>query len=388
MFHHVKDLQFNARVSKPDPRFAGLLLEQFGGGNGELKAAMQYFVQAFAARRPYPDKYDLLMDIATEEFSHLEIVGATITMLLDGVNGQLKDAATSEKSGWMKVLGGRAEKEQVIHEAMMNPQFLVLSGGGPRVTDSQGVPWQGSFVNANGDLTVDLRSDIAAESRAKIVYEYLMQFTDDPHVKETLRFLMTREISHFQMFAAALEDIEPNFPPGVLQGDPRYTHAYFNMSNGEEMRGPWNEGQGPWAAGEEWDYIDDPIAEVEATEGLTGKRPRGTKQTERDVEKMDTALSKKRSQEVKQATPTAKQQWSSYAGNGTSAAKPLSPLASGRSSAARAETVRPAGARAQNRGGRQTPTPASTRGTSSGATTNRRQTGSRGRPSSARRRRK
>src|SRR5215211_1029598 len=93
MFHHVKDLQFNARVSTPDPKFARLLLEQFGGGNGELKAAMQYFVQAFSVRMTYPDKYDLLMDIATEEFSHLEIVGATITMLLDGVNGDLKDAA-------------------------------------------------------------------------------------------------------------------------------------------------------------------------------------------------------------------------------------------------------------------------------------------------------
>src|SRR3954465_5774007 len=100
MFHHVKDLQFNARVSGPDPRFAGLLLEQFGGGNGELKAAVQYFVQAFGVGMPYPDKYDMLMDIATEEFSHLEIVGATITMLLDGVNGALKDLL--EKTEWMK----------------------------------------------------------------------------------------------------------------------------------------------------------------------------------------------------------------------------------------------------------------------------------------------
>src|SRR5215216_4496013 len=93
MFQHIKDLQFDARVSRPDPRFANMLLDQFGGGNGELKAAMQYFVQAFGCRRSHPDKYDLLMDIATEEFSHLEIVGATITMLLDGVNGELKDAA-------------------------------------------------------------------------------------------------------------------------------------------------------------------------------------------------------------------------------------------------------------------------------------------------------
>ena len=160
-------------------------------------------------------------------------------MLLDGVNGELKNAADS--SALMKFLsGGKPEKEQMIHQAMVNPQFLALSGGGPRLTDSQGTPWTGAYVNANGDLTVDLRSDIAAESRAKIVYEYLMQFTDDPYVKDTLRFLMTREVAHFQMFSAALETIESNFPPGVLQGDPRYTHTYFNMSNGTSARGPWN----------------------------------------------------------------------------------------------------------------------------------------------------
>src|SRR6056297_3718660 len=136
MFHHVKELQFDARVSGPDPRFASLLLEQFGGGNGELKAAMQYFVQAFAARQPYPEKYDLLMDIATEELSHLEIVGATITMLLDGINGELKDAANNVE--WMSVMGDNAKKDQFIHEAVMDPQFLALSGGGPKLTNSQG----------------------------------------------------------------------------------------------------------------------------------------------------------------------------------------------------------------------------------------------------------
>lgn len=219
MFYHSKELQFKARVSKPDPRFARLLLEQFGGGNGELKAAMQYFVQAFACHNPYPDKYDMLMDIATEELGHLEIVGATIQMLLAGVNGNLKDAAERND-----VFGEGISKDDFIHSAFsVNPQFGVLTGGGPRLTDSNGVPWQGSYVNANSDLTVDLRSDIAAESRAKIVYEYLMQFTDDKDVLATLNFLMTREVAHFQQFEAALDTIQPNFPPGVLQSDPRYS---------------------------------------------------------------------------------------------------------------------------------------------------------------------
>lgn len=319
MFRHVKELQFNARVSEPDPRFAGMLLEQFGGGNGELKAAMQYFVQAFAARQPYPEKYDLLMDIATEELSHLEIVGATITMLLDGVNGDLKDAA--ESAGLMDQLSTKTKKEELIHKALMNPEFLALTGGGPALTNSHGYPWQGSYVNANGDLTVDLRSDIAAESRAKIVYEYLMQFTDDPHVKETLGFLMTREISHFRMFQAALESIQPNFPPGILQGDPRHTHTYFNMSNGADARGPWNEGQGPWETGEHWTYVDDPYRHVVETQGEIHHAPQGTTRSAEDVQRLNKELSKQRSEEVRRAVPKGANQWSSYPQQGFASPK-------------------------------------------------------------------
>ncbi len=276
MFYHVKELQFNARVSKPDPKFARLLLEQFGGSNGELKAAMQYFVQAFSCRNPYPDKYDLLMDIATEEFSHLEIVGATIQMLLSGVNGELKNA--SEESEITKLLDGKAAKEDFIHEAIVNPQFGVLTGGGPALTDSNGIPWTAAYVTANGDLTVDLRSNIASESRAKLVYEYLMKFTDDPSVKETLSFLMTREIAHYQMFEAALSTIQPNFPPAILQGNPRYSNTYYNMSSGMEARGPWNQGTST-QLGETWQYIRDPLQQVMDTAGLTDLQPTGTDRT-------------------------------------------------------------------------------------------------------------
>lgn len=309
MFYHVKDLQFNARVSAPDPQFANLLLQQFGGPNGELKAAMQYFVQAFGCKNPYPDKYDLLMDIATEEFSHLEIVGATIQMLLSGVNGKLKDAAN--ESEIMKLLEGKAAKENVIHEAIVNPHFLLESAGGPMVTDSRGIPWSGTYVNANGDLTVDLRSNMGAESRAKIVYEYLMKFTNDPYVKETLTFLMTREVAHFQMFEAALETIQPNFPPGALQADPRHSNTYFNMSSGSEFTGPWNDGVST-RLGETWQFIEDPIAHVEATQGLINQEIIGSDRTDALVAKINKDLSKERSTEVKAATPEGENQWSAY----------------------------------------------------------------------------
>lgn len=311
MFQHIKDLQFDAKVSAPDPRFAKLLLDQFGGGNGELKAAMQYFVQAFGCRNAYPDKYDLLMDIATEEFSHLEIVGATITMLLEGVNGELKDAA--EGNLVAQIGNGSAKKNDVIGMAMDNPRFLIESGGGPMVTDSLGVPWSGAFVNANGDLTVDLRSNIGAESRAKVVYERLIQFTDDPYVQDSLRFLMTREIAHFQQFTAALATIEPNFPPGIMQGDLRFTHTYYNMSPSEDHRGPWNKGRGPWEAGEQWEYVEDPVSQARETHGQTEKATEGHERSEMATEKIERDLAVQRSNEMK-VELTDPMEWSNYGG--------------------------------------------------------------------------
>lgn len=308
MIYHVKELQFDARVSGPDPRFARLLLEQFGGANGELKAAMQYFTQAFTCRKPYPDKYDMLMDIAMEEFSHLEIVGATITMLLSGINGELKNA--TEEANLRDLVEANRNKEHIAHTSA---HFLVHSGGGPMLTDSMGNPWNGFFVNANGDLTVDLRSNIAAESRAKITYEYLMQFTDDPHVKESLGFLMTREIAHMNMFIAALEDIRPNFPPGVLQGDPRATHTYFNLSNGHDVRGPWNQGQGPWPKGQEWTYIEDPVRQVRETQGQRRQPPTGGERSPEELQRMSEQLAEMRARQIKSAVPSAgEQSWSEY----------------------------------------------------------------------------
>ena len=316
MFYHSKELHFKARVSKPDPRFATLILEQFGGGNGELSASMQYFVQAFACHNPYPDKYDLLMDIAAEELGHLEIVGATIQMLMAGVNGNMKDAA--EKND---IFGEKFSKDDFIHSAFsINPQFGTISAGGPMLVNSTGVPWQAAYINANGDLTVDLRSDLASEARAKIVYEYLMQFTDDKYVLDTLNYLMTREVAHYQQFEAALETISPNFPPGVLQTDPRYSNLYSNHSVGSDAEGPWCEGHST-QLGEEWQYVDDPRRQVLETEGLTEQKINGSDRTLASVKAYNRKLGKERSGEIRRAVPQKEQQWCEYDGSGRCAAR-------------------------------------------------------------------
>jgi len=121
---------------------------------------------------------------------------------------------------------------------------------------------------------------------------------------------MTREIAHFQMFSAHLETIQPNFPPGVLQGDPRFSHAYFNMSDGASARGPWNQGPAPWMQGD-WKYVEDPIATVRETNGLT-EFPKTHPQSAKDLEQKAKTIGKERYSEISGSMPKGSNQWSDY----------------------------------------------------------------------------
>lgn len=239
MFAHNKRLQYTVRVSEPNPALANLMLEQFGGPQGELAAAMRYFTQAVS--EDDPGRKDLLFDIATEELSHLEVIGHIVAMLNKGAKGRLAEAVDSEADMYRSITGPGNDSHIT----------QVLYGGGTPLVNSAGVPWTAAYIDSISEPTADLRSNIAAEARAKIVYERLIALTDDPGVKEALGFLMTREVAHQKSFEKALYAIEPNFPPGKMPADPRFASVYYNMSQGEgEMRGPWNQGG-------DWDFVSD-----------------------------------------------------------------------------------------------------------------------------------
>ncbi|WP_313439393.1 manganese catalase family protein [Novosphingobium sp.] len=235
---HNKRLQYTVRVSEPNPRLATMMLEQFGGADGELAAAMRYFTQGLG--EDDAGRKDLLLDIATEELSHLEVIGSIIAMLNKGVKAQLAEGAMEE-----------AELYRSIGASGVSAKEALLFGGGPALIDSAGVPWTAAYVDSRSEPTADLRSNIAAESRAKIVYERLINVTDDPGIKEALGFLMTREIAHQKSFEKALYAIEDNFPSGKLPGISKFANIYVNTSQGE------GDANGPWNVGEQWDRIDD-----------------------------------------------------------------------------------------------------------------------------------
>ncbi|MCR4458881.1 MULTISPECIES: manganese catalase family protein [unclassified Pseudescherichia] len=270
MFRHVKQLQYTVRVAEPNPGLANLLLEQFGGPQGELAAACRYFTQGLGDDDP--GRKDMLMDIATEELSHLEIIGSLVGMLNKGAKGDLAEGTDQEAELYRKITGNGNDSHLTA----------LLYGGGPSLTNSAGVPWTAAYIDTIGEVTADLRSNIAAEARAKIIYERLINMTDDPGVKDALGFLMTREVAHQISFEKALYSIRNNFPPGKLPPIEQYANTYFDMSEGGEVRGSWN-------SDENFEYVTNPPPAVDGGDGMASVNLPGPQQANLDALKLRTA---------------------------------------------------------------------------------------------------
>ena len=203
MFVHDKKLLFPVKVDRPNANYAALMQEQLGGPHGELKAALQYLSQSM--RINDPEIKDLFLDIAAEEFSHMEMVATTINLL----NGHDMDA--------MDATIGSVESQ-------------IMSGLVPLLTNASGYLWTAAYINATGDLAADLLSNIAAEQRAKVVYQYLYRQIDDKGVRETIDFLLNREEAHNTMFREALNRIQDT---GSLQNwvVTEESRIYFDLSS-------------------------------------------------------------------------------------------------------------------------------------------------------------
>jgi Mn-containing catalase len=245
MYHHVKQLMYTVEVGTPDPAFGNMLLEQFGGANGELAAAMQYSVQGLNCDDP--ERKDLLMDIGTEELSHLEVVGSLARL-------HLRPLKQSRKA------------------AEVDPLVAIAGGGGVALQNSMGDAWTADYLKITGELDVDLRSNIAAEARAKIVYERLINFTEDTGSIRALQFLMTREITHMKAFTAALESLgKDRFTIGKIPPTPELVNQYFDDSTSAGDKGEPN-AQGPWNTGGDWQIIEAPaFQQLESAEKGTRK---------------------------------------------------------------------------------------------------------------------
>lgn len=252
MFLHTKHLQFEAKPEKPDPVYAHKLQELIGGAYGEMTVTMQYLFQGWNCRMPGKYK-DLIMDIATEEIGHVEMIATMIARLLEGApaTATTKMAAADPVVG--AVMGG------------MDLQQAIVSGGGPLLADSNGYPWNGRYIVASGNLLADFRANVAAEAQGRLQTARLYHMTDDPGVRDMLKFNLARDTLHQNLWLKAIEELQTDGLEDVVVPD-----ALFDEEYAEHASATWDLSQGiegtlgGWASGpqpdgrHEFSYLLDP----------------------------------------------------------------------------------------------------------------------------------
>lgn len=177
MWQYEKKLQYPVKIATPNPKYAQIIISQYGGPDGELGASMRYLSQRYSM--PYSELKGLLTDIGTEELAHLEMVSAMVHQL----TRNLTDAQ--------------------IKESGFDTYFVDHTTGVYPVAAS-GVPWTAAYIGVKGDTITDLHEDMAAEQKARTTYDNLLRMIDDPDVRDPLKFLRQREIVHYQRFGEGL----------------------------------------------------------------------------------------------------------------------------------------------------------------------------------------
>jgi Mn-containing catalase len=240
MFYHDGKLQYTVKVSKPNPQFAKMLQQAIGGVEGEIRVCLQYLFQAWNSRGP--KKYrDMLLETGTEEISHIEMLSTAVALNLEGSSSAAKDEMAAANPLVEAVMGGR------------DPRHILSSGLGAMAADSNGVPFNGSWVIGTGNIASDMYANVHAEASGRVLATRLYEMTDDPGMKDMLAFLIARDAMHQNQWLAVLEDLGgvhanlpiPNsFPESKQVNDYAYAFVttHINKTDGESTMGRWASG--------------------------------------------------------------------------------------------------------------------------------------------------
>ena len=177
MWKYEKKLQYPVNIKNPNPKYAQIIISQYGGPDGELGASMRYLTQRYS--QPFNEVKGILTDVGTEELAHLEMICAMVHQLTRNL---------SEK----EIVDSGFDKYFVDHT---NAVFPIAASS---------LPWRAEYIQAKGDVLADLHEDLAAEQKARVTYDNLLRLIDDPEVLDPLRFLREREVVHYQRFGEAL----------------------------------------------------------------------------------------------------------------------------------------------------------------------------------------
>lgn len=252
MFAHIKQTQYHCKPERPDPLFAKLLQEPLGGQWGEISVMMQYLFQGWCCRGPA--KYrDMLLDVATEEIGHVEMLATMICRLLEGASAETIEQTGADKGVVGAVLGGTSVKD-IMMAAAMNPQHAIASGGGAMPADSVGNRWTASYITASGNLLADFRFNVTAESQGRLQVARLYEMTTDTGIREMFRFMLARDTMHQNMWLAAVEELEADGLDGTPcpmnfdqnQEMTQVSYQYLQGSQGgQSLSGRWAKGPSP-----------------------------------------------------------------------------------------------------------------------------------------------
>jgi len=177
LWKYEKKLQYPVNIKNPNPKYAQIIITQYGGPDGEASAALRYLTQRYG--QPYNEVKATLTDIGTEELAHMEMICAMVH--------QLTRNLTPEE----------------INASGFAPYFVDHTNGVYQIAAS-GMPWTATYYQSKGDVITDLHEDLAAEQKARVTYDNLLRLIDDPDITEPLKFLREREIVHYQRFGEAL----------------------------------------------------------------------------------------------------------------------------------------------------------------------------------------
>ncbi|HEX8469674.1 MAG TPA: manganese catalase family protein [Brevundimonas sp.] len=238
MYYTDKILQFPVRVERPDPVFARALQQAIGGVEGEIRVCLQYFFQAWGGRGA--TKYrDLLLNTATEEIAHIEMLATAVALNLESAPLSVKEDISNDVAGG-SVLNG------------MDMRHVLSTGLAALPTDANGVPFDCSHVYATGNTAADMTANVAAEASGRVLALRLYNMTDDPGMKDMLSYLIARDAYHQQQFLAVLEDMGglaanlpiPNTPSPeeMPNAEFAYTTLGFNLDGSLPPQGRWSEG--------------------------------------------------------------------------------------------------------------------------------------------------
>lgn len=253
MFFHKQELQFKSTPNKPDAVYARKLQEVLGGQYGEITVAMQYGFQAWNTH--LPGKYrDLLYGIGAEEMGHVEMLAIMIAQLLEKAPLGITDDAVQSDPTVAAVVGG------------MDVQHAIVAGAGARPVDSNGNPWQGTYITASGNLLADFHANANAEMQGRLQVARLYHMTDDHGVRDLLSFLLARDTMHQNQWIAAAQELQSegleslpvpsNFP--ITKEERSVSYQYLNFSDGAAAAdGTWASGPTPDELGE-FSYHDGP----------------------------------------------------------------------------------------------------------------------------------